>query len=145
MNKALRQRLQTACAQHPKCTVAVLMHSVPGASETVCASVRCLRALVSAWFNMSSSICAAGVPQNDSRLKNSGMVCTLRIDRHRPTDTSFAGLASTRSTCLPALQSTWLASGSAANPFAVPVPASSINPSWLASPENAPQVDGSDR
>jgi len=63
MNKALRQRLQTACAQHPKCTVAVLMHSVPGASETVCASVRCLRALVSAWFNMSSSICAAGVPQ----------------------------------------------------------------------------------
>ncbi|KAL0041947.1 hypothetical protein WJX79_010009 [Trebouxia sp. C0005] len=49
------------------------------------------------------------------------------------------GLASTRSTSLPALHSTWLASGSAANPFAVPVPASSINPSWLASPSSAPK------
>ncbi|KAA6420658.1 MAG: MYB transcription factor [Trebouxia sp. A1-2] len=55
------------------------------------------------------------------------------------------GLASTRSTSLPALHSTWLASGSAANPFAVPVPASSINPSWLASPSSAPKVDGCDR
>ncbi|KAL0047653.1 hypothetical protein WJX82_008557 [Trebouxia sp. C0006] len=55
------------------------------------------------------------------------------------------GLASTRSTSLPALQSTWLASGNAANPFAVPVPASSINPSWLAPHQTAPKVDGSDR
>ncbi|DBA83872.1 hypothetical protein WJX77_005223 [Trebouxia sp. C0004] len=52
------------------------------------------------------------------------------------------GLASTRSTSLPALQSTWLASGSAANPFAVPVPASSINPSWLATPGNTLKVLG---